>query len=121
MLTHYKRKLSNSRGEWKEKHLVNAADALKKVMSVNGAAIHFSIRKTALKRRLKTNNLCKGALGPLCLLGVENERNKVHHIKDLQAQTKQADVQGMVKFAERINIKHNFHKEKEKAGYNRLQ
>lgn len=59
------------------------------------------------------------------MLGVENERKMVHHIKKLQAQgfaPTRADVQGMAfMLAEKLNIKHNFDREREKAGYDWLQ
>ena len=85
----------------------------------------FNIPKTTLKRILKKkNDFSKGQLGPSSVLGQENERKIVLHIKKLQDRgfTPSRDsVRSMAfQLAEQLNIKHTFCVESKKAGYDWL-
>lgn len=85
MPTTYKRKLGSTRGSWNNEDLLKAVDAINEnLMGINEAARCFNIPKTTLKRRLKNNTFSKGPLGPSSILGQENERKMVFHIKKLQ-------------------------------------
>ncbi|XP_039278770.1 uncharacterized protein LOC120350253 [Nilaparvata lugens] len=125
MPTFYKRKGTSGRGEWTEDGLKNAVKAVEeKKMGVNAAATAFGVPKTTLKRRLKSQNFDKGSMGKSSLLGIENEKKIVGHIKKLQSRgfTPTRDsVRSMAYYlAENLKLKHNFSHEKKQAGYDWL-
>lgn len=125
MPTFYKRKGTSGRGEWSEDSLKNAVKAVEnKEMGVNAAAKAFGIPKTTLKRRLKSQSFNKGSMGKNSLLGIENEKKIVGHIKKLQSRgfTPTRDsVRSMAYYlAESLQLKHNFNHETKQAGYDWL-
>ncbi|XP_049790235.1 uncharacterized protein LOC126195653 [Schistocerca nitens] len=93
-------------------------------MGVNATAKTFGIPKTTLKRRLQSKNYSKGSMGLQPLLGIENERKVITHIKKLQERGVapcRDSVRSMAfELAERLNIQHNFNKELKKTAYDWL-
>lgn len=125
MPTTYTRKGTSSRGEWSEVALNNAVKAIEQnEMGVNAAAKAFGIPPTTLKRRLKSNYFSKGSMGKPSLLGRENEKKIVAHIKKLQSRgftpTRDSVRSMAYNLAETLNLKHNFNSETKQAGYDWL-
>ncbi|KAF2882265.1 hypothetical protein ILUMI_23909 [Ignelater luminosus] len=82
-------------------------------MDVNETAKSFNIPKTALKRRIKSNNTEKcNRLGPYSTLGADAEEKLANHIKKLQkngfSPTKQEVREMAYKVAVELGIKHWF-------------
>lgn len=125
MPTTYTRKGTSSRGEWSEVALNNAVKAIEQnEMGVNAAAKAFGIPPTTLKRRLKSNYFSKGSMGKPSLLGRENEKKIVAHIKKLQSRgftpTRDSVRSMAYNLAETLKLKHNFNSETKQAGYDWL-
>ncbi|XP_071051794.1 uncharacterized protein [Onthophagus taurus] len=125
MPTKYNRKGTSKRGDWSEESLVNAVKAIKQnEIGVNAAAKAFGIPKTTLKRRLKSNNFSKGSMGKPSLLGTENEKKIVAHIKKLQSHgftpTRDSVRYMAYYFAESLKLVHSFNTERKQAGYDWL-
>lgn len=85
MPTDYKRKSGSTRGQWRQVDLESAFNAVQNGTGVNAAAKAFSIPSSTLKRRLKNKKMDKGSFGRSCVLGVENEKKIVLHIRKLQS------------------------------------
>lgn len=125
MPTRYTKKGTSDRGNWSEDSLNNAAKAVEqKEMGVNEAAKEFGIPKTTLKRRLKSKNFSKGSMGKPTILGIENEKKMVAHIKKLQSRgfTPSRDsVRSMAyHLAVSLQLKHSFSNDSKQAGYDWL-
>jgi hypothetical protein len=115
MPTFYIRKKSApNRGEWTAENLQNAVNAVSTgAMGVNEAAKAFSIPKSTLLRRMKTNNLVKKhRLGPDSLSGEIAEKKLATRIKKLQrsgfAPTREKVRVMAYNLAAKLGIKHNF-------------
>lgn len=119
MPTEYKRKNSN-RGNYTEETLRLAVEAVKNGFSVNGASKNYGIPRKTLERKLKSNVLTTGKMGPDSMLGQVNENKLVLHIKKAQKYGFPMTVSDVRKlaynFAESLQINHKFNKELGIAG-----
>lgn len=121
----YKRKIPTNgkkmRGDWSEENLREAVRRIyANEIGLNEAARYYEIPSRTLRRRMGTGNFCKGKLGPSCILGEENEKNLVEHIKRLECAGFTPDKKMMkslaFQYAEKLGIKHTFSKETQMAG-----
>lgn len=125
MPNQYQRKTVAGRGNWSEESLKAAIQALKnREMSVYAAAKVFKIPRKTLERRFKTDNDKKGPMGPSSFFGEENEKKIADHIKNMQSKgfpLTIGDGRSIgYNLAVKLNLKHKFNTEKEKAGYDWL-
>lgn len=125
MPTKYTRKPGVARGLWTQENLLRAIEAVENGSSIRNAAVTFDIPRKTLERRIKTGKTVKGNMGPDCILGKDNERRLVRHIKDMQNRgfpLTRDDVRSIVyHFANQIGIRHSFNQTDEKAGYDWLK
>lgn len=121
----YVRKSGISRGLWSQENLTSAIEAIENGSSVRSAANAYNIPRKTLERRYKCGKTLKGNMGPESLLGKDNERRLVRHIKDMQNRgfpLTRDDVRTIAfHFTKQLKIKHSFNEEKEKAGYDWLK
>lgn len=102
------------RGRWSANQLQSAMNAVTDgSMGVREAANSFSIPKSTLIRRLRSNNAEKNSrLGPDSTLGAQAENKLANHIKKLQKfgfSPSRREVREMAyKLAKRMNIRHRF-------------
>ncbi|XP_030767613.1 uncharacterized protein LOC115891305 [Sitophilus oryzae] len=121
MPTNYRRKGNCSRAAWTEEMLKMAMLAVRSGnMGVNQASREFKVPCTTLRRRLVRGDTKKKGLGPPSVLGLENERKIVFHIKKLQKRgfspTRKIVCHMAYHLAEKLQIKHTFNKESKLAG-----
>ncbi|KAK9680240.1 CENP-B N-terminal DNA-binding domain [Popillia japonica] len=121
MPTIYKAKKNHSRGKWSEDDLNNAARVVENgQMSIYQASKTYDVPWLTLKRRITSNCLVKKSLGPPSLLGEQNEKKIVLHIKKIQRHgfcPTRNEVRILAyKLAEQLHINHKFNRESGMAG-----
>lgn len=122
----YKRKAVATRGNWTEESLQAAISSVKNgEKTIYSASKTYGIPRKTLERRIKNDNDKKGPMGPTSMLGKQNEKKLVDHIKTMQSKGFPLtidDVRSIAfQFAERLKIIHRFNKTTEKAGYDWMQ
>lgn len=121
----YTRKAVNIRGNWTQEDLTNAIrSVVDENVAVRRAAIQYHVPRKTLERRIKTGNSLKGKMGPSSSMGTDHENRLSRHILTMQKRgfpLTRDDLRKLAyQFAEQLNLKHRFNKQKEKAGYDWL-
>lgn len=121
----YTRKAVNLRGNWTQEDLTHAIrSVVEENSSVRQASIQYNVPRKTLERRIKTGNSLKGNMGPSSAFGSAHENRLSRHILTMQKRgfpLTRDDLRVIAyQFAEQLNLKHRFNREKEKAGYDWL-
>lgn len=126
MPTRYTRKVNAPpRRQWTQENLEIALGRLNQgEIGVNEAARIYGIPSRTLRRRRRTGVIAELPLGPLGILGVENEKRLVKHIQKMENAGFPIDRETLrslaFQFAEILGIQHRFNREIRMAGYDWL-
>lgn len=126
MPTNYKRKLGAApRRQWTHENLMEALRRLETgEIGVNEAARTYGIPSRTLRRKRHAEISPNLPLGPQGILGIDNEKRLVRHVKKLQTAGFAPDRETLrtlcFQFAEKLGIRHHFNRETGMAGYDWL-
>ena len=120
MPTKHRRKHNSNRGLWAEDQMLEAFKAVDNGESFYKASKSFNIPRKTLVRRYHKKNVSKSRMGSDSVLGEQNEKRLVSHIKRLQASSftmTRNDLRGLAyNFAKQLGVHQKINSEEEKVG-----